>query len=362
MSRRPVFLTRKFPPSVGGMETLAAGVWRAVHRNRPDAILIAYGGANRGLPWWIPTALVRLTSILLRRRAELVLTGDALMYAVAHPLLRLFRVRHATMIMGLDVTYQNRLYRAVVLPALRRAENVVAISEATAEQARGLGVPADRLTVLRLGVDAPDISAKERDAASADLRQRLALGDRDAVLLTLGRLVPRKGAAWFVEQVLPRLPGHVHYVLAGDGPDADRIESLARTAHVGHRLHLLGRVSDADREMVMRGADLFIQPNVKVPGDMEGFGLVTIEAAMRGTPVVAADLEGIKDAVIDGTTGDLVASGDADAWIRRLDELLADRAALRDLGAVYGGQARTLYGEEQMGDALWATLGLRRGT
>jgi glycosyltransferase involved in cell wall biosynthesis len=341
------------------METLAAGVWRAVHAHRHDAILIAYGGANRGLPRWIPVALARLTLTLLRRRAELVLTGDALMYAVTRPLLRLFRVRHATMIMGLDVTYQNRLYRAVVLPALRRADTVVAISEATAEQARGLGVPADRITVLRLGVDAPAVSAADRESARAELHERLGLADGDVVLLTLGRLVARKGAAWFVEHVLPRLPAHVHYVLAGDGPDAERIETLASTAKLSERVHLLGRVSDADREMVMRGADLFIQPNVKVPGDMEGFGLVTIESAMRGTPVVAADLEGIKDAVINGTTGDLVASGDAGAWATQLESLLGEPSALRARGTTYGAQALELYGEQQMSDALWATLGRR---
>jgi glycosyltransferase involved in cell wall biosynthesis len=340
------------------METLAAGVWRAVHAKRRDAILIAHGGSNGALPWWIPAALARLMFTLARGRAEIVLTGDALMYAVSRPLLRLFRVRHATMIMGLDVTYSNRLYRALVLPALRRAESVVAISAATAEQARALGVQADRITVLRLGVDAPAVTADDKHAARIALHDRLGLGDHDVVLLTLGRLVARKGAAWFVEQVLPQLPSHVHYVLAGDGPEAERIETAATSAKVRERLHLLGRVGDDDREMVMRGADLFIQPNVQVPGDMEGFGLVTIEAAMRDTPVAAADLEGIKDAVKDGITGDLVASGDAAAWVALLETLIADPAALRARGMSYGRQARELYGEQQMGDALWATLGL----
>ena len=302
---------------------------------RPDAKLMAYGGKNRGLIWWMPTALVRLAAAVAARRVEVVLTGDALMYAVASPLLRLFRVRHATMIMGLDVTYENRLYRAVVHPSLRRAEAVMAISAATAAQAEEFGVPRDRITVLRLGVQAPPAAGADKALARAELHKRLELADGDVVLLTLGRLVTRKGAAWFVEFVLPRVPAHVHYVLAGDGPEAERIAAAARSAAVSERVHFLGGVSDAERELVMRGADLFVQPNVAVPGDMEGFGLVTIEAAMRATPVLAADLEGIKDAVIDGVTGQLAPSGDADAWVEQLTALLADPAALREIGRAH---------------------------
>jgi phosphatidyl-myo-inositol dimannoside synthase len=361
MPRHPVFVTRKFPPSVGGMESLAAGVWRSMVAARPDSVLIAHGGSNRALVRWMPIALLRLLRAIRRREVELVLTGDALMFAVASPLLRVFRVRHATMIMGLDVTYEHRLYRAVVHPLLRRAERVIAISEATAERAREVGVPDNRLTVLRLGVDAAPSSIADRESLRARLHEQLRLSESDVVLLGLGRLVPRKGASWFTEAVLPQLPGNVHYVVAGDGPEAATVEALARSAGVSDRVHLLGRVDDEQRELLMRGADLFVQPNIAVPGDMEGFGLVTIEAAMRGTPVVAADLEGIKDAVVDGQTGLLLPSGAAQAWVERLSTLLADVPALREVGAAYEQRTRELYGETQMGTALCESLGLSSG-
>ncbi|MCW2541604.1 MAG: Phosphatidylinositol alpha,6-mannosyltransferase [Frankiales bacterium] len=356
--RHPVFLTRKFPPSVGGMETLASGVWRSMGTARPDSVLIAHSGTNKALIWWVPLAIARLLAVLVRRRAEVVLTGDALMYALAAPLLRLFRIRHATMIMGLDVTYENAVYRAIVHPALRRAEQVISISEATAERARQFGVPADRITVLRLGVKAPPTSTGENLIARTKLHDMVGLPETELLLLTLGRLVPRKGAAWFVEFVLPRLPGNAHYVLAGDGSEAKRIAEVARSAGVRDRVHLLGRVDDDQREIVMRGADIFIQPNVAVPGDMEGFGLVTIEAAMRHTLVVAADLEGIKDAVVDGETGLLLPSGGAEHWVARLTTLLADPAALTVSGTKFGIRVDELYGETQMGRALTKSLGL----
>ncbi len=358
MPRHPVFVTRKFPPSVGGMETLAAGVWRSVLTVRPDAVKISHGGANRDLVWWFPLSLARLLGLLLRRRAELVLTGDALTYAVVSPLLRVFRVPHATMIMGLDVTYTNPAYRTVVHGLLRRASRVLAISEATAVQGRAAGVPAEHMSVLRLGVEAPPVDASDRRAAAAVVRQRYDLAATDVLVLTLGRLVRRKGVRWFTAEVLPGLPGHVHYLVAGDGEEAAEILQAATLAGVADRVHLLGQVDDADREDLLRGADLFVQPNIAVPGDMEGFGLVTIEAALRGTPVVAADLEGVKDAVVDGRTGVLLPSQDGPLWTARLVALLQEPAALADLGAGFQVEARDLYGEKAMGTALAELLSL----
>jgi phosphatidylinositol alpha-1,6-mannosyltransferase len=356
MPTRPLFVTRKFPPSVGGMETLASGVWRALAAVRPDASLIAHGGSNRQLPRWLPGAVARTVWRVARRRAGFVLTGDALMYAVLAPFLHLLRVPHATMVMGLDVTFEHRAYRAVVHRALRRAPSVIAISAATARAAREFGVPAERVHVVRLGVPAPIVSATERDASRAELVRLLGLPDDAVVLLTLGRLVRRKGARWFIEQVLPELPDELHYVVAGDGPEAPLLRSAVEAAGLDHRVHLLGSVDDETRELVLRGADLFVQPNIRVPGDMEGFGLVTIEAALRGTPVAAADLEGIKDAVMDGRTGFLLPPEDTGAWVQRIGELAKDRDELGLLGQRFRAAAAERFGEEAMGTTLLELL------
>lgn len=357
MLARPLFVTRKYPPSVGGMQTLAAGVWRAMSSASPDALLLAHGGSNRGLPRWLPLAIVRTASLLARRKVDLVLCGDAAMYAVLVPVLRAFRVRHAAMVMGLDLTYGNPVYRAVVHPLLRRAPRVIAISEATAAAARDLGIPADRVTVVRLGVQTPS-EMPDRPTARRQVAAMIGVGDDAVVLLTLGRLVRRKGARWFVEEVLPRLPPEVVYVLAGDGDEREPVRQAADRAGVSDRVRLLGQVDDAGREMLMRGADLFVQPNIRVPGDMEGFGLVTVEAAMRGTPVVAAALEGILDAVVPGQTGVLLPPEDADAWIARLRPMVADRAGLAEAGAHASTESRARYSEESMRDAFVELLRL----
>lgn len=356
MARQPLFVTRKFPPSVGGMETLAEGVWRSLETTAPGAVLVAHGGSNRQLPRWLPGALLRVFVLLLRRKVDFVLAGDAPMYASLFPLLRLFRVPQATMVMGLDLTYNHWLYRALVHPALLRAPRVIAISAATADMARSLGVLDARVSVIRLGVPAPAVSPDDRITAAKEIRRRYGLADDSVVLLTLGRLVRRKGARWFVQDVLPHLPARTVYLLAGDGPEGDPIRSTADSADLADRVHLLGRVDDATRELLLRGADLFVQPNIRVSGDMEGFGLVTIEASMRGTPMVASGIEGILDAVVDGETGLLLPPEDVDAWVQRLRELTADLEGLSALGAKFQAQTRELYGEDQMARRLMAEI------
>lgn len=323
-----LFITRKFPPAVGGMETLAENVWHGLRSAEESPVLIAHGGSVPVTLLWLPGALIRMLLLVLRGRVGRVLCGDVLLYAVVGPLLWLTRTRHAVMAMGLDVTYDSELYRRTVLPVFRRAPSVLAISEATADAVRSAGVPGDRVRVLALGVRDPQVDSDQVRASRAELHRQLDLDEDRLVLLTLGRLVPRKGVAWFLTNVVPRLADEVDYVIAGDGPDRELIEQRVGELGVGDRVHVLGKVSDDQRNLLMRGADVFVQPNIPVPGDMEGFGLVAIEAAMSGTLVVASDLEGLRDAVADGVTGHLVAPSDARAWQDRLGEVLSDRSTL----------------------------------
>jgi phosphatidylinositol alpha-1,6-mannosyltransferase len=340
------------------METLAEGVWRSLVAVDPQARLVALGRSNRNLLWWLPWALLRSAALLRRRQVGLVLTGDALTYAVLAPLLRVFRVPNATMVMGLDLTYESRLYRAIVHRALRKAPSVIAISAATAERAVEFGVSRDRVSVLRLGVQAPVVTAADRRAARAAVHARLGLEPDAIVLLTIGRLVRRKGAQWFVANVVPGLPASVHYVVAGDGADADVVRQRVADGGLQARVHVLGSVDDEVREELMRGADIVVQPNIRVPGDMEGFGLVTIEAAMRGAPVVASDLEGIKDAVVDGVTGVLVPPEDAGQWVATLTRLLADPEELEAMAARFQQATIDRYGEAAMAAGLQEILQL----
>lgn len=338
------------------MEVLAANVWAAIDRRFLGARLIANRRGNRMLPLWWLTSLPRTALLLASRRPRFVLTGDALAYALFRPLLVAAGVPHATMVMGLDVTYEHRLYRAIVHRALRRAPRVLAISEATARAVIEAGVSPHRVSVIRIGPTVPSLEERDKATARQSLRAELRIGAGGVIAVTVGRLVRRKGVLWFVRNVLPHLPESVTYLIAGAGPMAQAVEEAIGDLKLGHRARVLGQVDDDARERLLRGADLFIQPNVPVPGDMEGFGLVVLEAAMRGTLTVASGIEGIRDAVIDGRTGILLPAEDADAWIERLSHLVTDVSTLRRLGWSYGIAARETFGGDPLADQLDALL------
>ena len=354
-----LYVTRKFPPSVGGMETLAAEVWRVLER-RGDARLIAHGGSNTTMPLWLPRAFAQASAGLLRGRYECLVTGDAVMFMLLRLVAHLARVPAHTLVMGLDLTWRRGAYQWALRRWLPGADGVIAISSATADVARTLGVPADRLRVVPPGVDAPAVSGASRAAARASLVAALGVEPERRLIVTLGRLVPRKGVRWFVASVLPRLAARPVLVIAGDGPDRHAIESAAAAAGVAERVALLGRVDEARREELLRGGDVFVQPNIRVDGDMEGFGLVTIEAALRGVPVVAANLEGLADAVVDGATGWLLPTGDAEAWVAALDRLLADPDALAAAGARCQAAAVERFGPDTFAARLYAALSFDR--
>ena len=92
---------------------------------------------------------------------------------------------------------------------------------------------------------------------------------------------------------------------------------------------LFGEISNKFRNVLYNAADMFIMPNITVPGDMEGFGIVALEAGSCGLPVIAADIEGIRDAVIDGKTGFLIEEEDAEGFLERIRGMSLQGADVR---------------------------------
>jgi phosphatidylinositol alpha-1,6-mannosyltransferase len=183
--------------------------------------------------------------------------------------------------------------------------------------------------ITRFGTD-PE---RFRPLDAAPLRARLELGARP-VLLTIARLVPRKGID-SVLAVLARVRASVPdvaYVVAGEGPDRERLEQLARREGVMDIVRFAGAIANDELPSWYSLGDVFVMPSRSDPPDVEGFGIVFLEAAACERPVVAARAGGVPDAVADGVSGMLVEPGDAEGLARALVELLRDSARRADLG------------------------------
>jgi phosphatidylinositol alpha-1,6-mannosyltransferase len=326
-----LFITRKFPPSTGGMELFARDLYMALG-DKTDTRLVKWGGSNKALPLVLPYLALRAVWELAKGGIDIIHVQDGLLAPLGYALAKLSGKPFGIVIHGLDITYDNKLYKLFVPWAVRRADVVFCISQAAANAARQRGVADSKIHAIPLAV-ADELYGKSN---RAELISWLQLPAESHLLLTVGRLVKRKGVAWFICDALPGLvkqyPGLI-YLVVGEGGERRDIETAIKRSDMVKNVQLLGRISGGLYEAAYNGADVFVMPNINVPGDIEGFGLVLLEASTCALPVVAADTEGIKDAIEDGKNGVLVPSGDTKAFQREISRFLADPALAKRFGA-----------------------------
>lgn len=325
-----LFIARAYPPVTGGIENhnWALSQWLP---QTLEVRTLANRHGKRALPWFLPWAL--LYASWQARRMDAVLLGDGVL-AIVGWWLKLLRprLRVVCVVHGLDLTWRAGWYQRLwVGRFLRALDGIIAVSHATRTVALTKGLCAERVIVIPNGLDPRAFIGQSDRAALARLLGRPLEGVQ--TLLTTGRLVRRKGAAWFIREVMPRLPARVLYLLAGAGPDEAEIRAAIDQHGLGARVVLLGQVDDATRDLLLHTADVFIQPNIPVAGDMEGFGIAVLEAGICGRPVLAAALEGLLDAIVHDANGRLLPAQDAGVWAQEVTRLLLDPAAARALGA-----------------------------
>ncbi len=321
-----LFVTRKFPPSTGGMER-AAFELHAVLASNNQVTLVKWGGSNRWLPLLYPYLLVCALWQGLRRCPDVIYLQDGLMAPIGWLLKQLLHRPTVITIHGKEATYANPLYKRVVLPCIARQSALVVVSNETKQQVLK-ALPLTKPTVIFNGVTdiyAPDRRESDEAIIADALDMSLATLKQRKLLHTNGRLVPRKGVRQFIDNVLPQLAASdpsILYIVSGEGSDRPAIEAAIKRHKLQHNVALLGWVTDKLAFALFNAIDLFIMPNVSVAGDIEGFGLVAINAAACGNTVIASNLEGIKDAITDGKNGFLLPAGDADAYVKTIQREL----------------------------------------
>lgn len=328
-----LFLTRACSEHGGGMERLS---WELTHElaKQPDLqcrviaptdVLSHVGSAFFSIAT-IPQALAAAW------QADVVHIGDPVLSLVGWLITKLLRKPVVVTVHGLDVSYANSFYKLYLQLFFRNFSAYIAISKYAAQQLARWDVNG-KIEVIPPGVY--DRMFKSTQGLQIPHPRPLSLvkerGDRasstvdEVKLFTAGRLVERKGHMWFIKHVLPDLPENVIYVIAGSGPEDINIIRAAEENRVAERVILLGRADDEKLRKLYNSVDAFIQPNIKIEGNAEGFGLVLLEAALCELPVFASNIDGIPDAIVDGKNGKLLPSEDVQAWISALQDFIAHR-------------------------------------
>jgi len=194
------------------------------------------------------------------------------------------------------------------VPLVYRSTQFAAISPSTRDELQAMGVAGDRIHLMHLGLD-PSVLVEPGPKAP------------EPTFVVLGRLAPNKA----IDRLLA-IWSRVHAVtggrllVVGDGPERERLEAQAPPGVV-----FKGRVTDAEKVELLGEAWLLVHAAPR-----EGWGMVIMEAAAQGTPTVAFDVEGVRDAIVDGETGVLVA--DDDGFVAAWTDLVADTDRRLELG------------------------------
>lgn len=355
----PILLVSEiYPPAVGGSGVLLENVYArcagipvtvmtdpAVSGSRVQGAIAGVVQQPLATPFWGLSSLTGLkhhvaTARAIRREAKRLGRGTAVHCGRVLPEGVAARLaaygggpRYSCWVHGEDLATakSSRELTAVTRWVLRGARRVYANSQNTQRFVQTFGVAPKRIIVAYPGVDTvrfhPGIDG-------APIRQRYGLASDALVVLSVGRLQARKGhdvAIQAVAALAADFPA-LSYLIVGNGEERPRLDALVAQLGVADRVIFAGEVSDDDLPACFAACDVFLLPNRVEQGDFEGFGIVFLEAAAVGRPVIGGASGGVVEAVADGATGVLVDGADVAAVTAALRTLAASPDRRRRLG------------------------------
>ncbi len=376
---RHLLVTNDFPPKVGGIQNYLWELWSRLdpstftvltassdpRAGEFDAEQRAKGFSIERIPkpiLFFPTPSARRTvdEALVRTGAELAILDPAFPLGAITPKLRVPAVQ---ILHGAEVTIPGRLpfARSVLARTLNSSAGLIAAGtypEAEARRAARRDLP----PVLQIppGVDVErfvPISNERR----RDVKARLGLDAENPLIVSVSRLVPRKGMDTLIKaaSLLSRDVPDLTVAIGGSGRDEERLRRLIRRHNAP--VTMLGRVNDEDLPDLIAAADVFVMACRSRWGglEQEGFGIVFVEAAAAGVPQIAGRSGGASDAVVDGSTGLLLDDpSDPRELSAALLSLLRDPDRRAAMGAAGRRRAVASFGYDvlanRLGDALEA--------
>lgn len=340
--KRFLLISLDFPPEKGGVARYYDGILRHLpslgaaltqphplgdehDRNTPYRVF----RRRLLLPWIWPQWLLAVVSILNVRqqwRFDHIVVGNVLPLGYPALLLRVFTgIPYDISLHGLDLlrATANPWKRFWTQLILNRSHLVMVNSDWT----RSLVVSRFPQLTTRIRRMYPCPSFPEPTFNDIlRFKERWNLGSSQ-VILSVSRLVDRKGHDVALEafKILSQTHPDMRYVIVGDGPDRERLQYLADSLKVADRVVFTGSLPDDDVAAALHAATVFLLPTRSDGTDVEGFGLVFLEAAVAGLPVVAGEGGGVAEAVEDGKTGFVVQPRDPQAVAEAVRRLLDDQ-------------------------------------
>jgi phosphatidylinositol alpha-1,6-mannosyltransferase len=300
------------------------------------------------LPSWqarqLPKIIFPLISTLwcvLRESVDIIHPGDLYPQGVIARLMKeLFGIPYIAYCHGEDITMTDKYrYQPRVRDWIYRgADVVVAACEFAVENLVRIGVEKQRIVKITPGVDFVRFAPRP---PSKDLISQYGLQGRK-VLLTVARLVPRKGHEAVIRAIakLVETQRNLTYLIVGLGPEREKLQRLVAELGLNEVVKFTGYVAEDRLADFYNVCDIFVMANQEADGDIEGFGMVFLEANSSGKPVIAGRSGGTADSVIDGVTGYRVEPTDVDGLSATISRLLTNPDLCAHMGAAGLRRAR----------------------
>jgi phosphatidylinositol alpha-1,6-mannosyltransferase len=346
-------LTNDFGPRAGGIETFIIGL---IERLPKGSVIVYTSAQDKSEPYdrqWLDSYGVEV----IRDKARILLPTPGVAYCVsalikdrgiktaffgaAAPLGLLAPVlRRAGVTKIIALTHGHEVWWSKVWPftwamksIARNVDHLTYLGEFTRRAiSRAINSSAQSAMVkIAPGIDTDHFAPTD----SSELKKELGLIDKK-VIVSVGRLVHRKGQDVLIEampHLLKEIPD-AHLVLIGEGPYRGYLETRVKNLGIDSKVTFIGRITYVDLPKYICLGEIFVMPSrSRLAGlEVEGLGIVYLEASACGLPVIAGDSGGAPDAVVDGVTGVVVNGKDQDALATAIATLLKDREKGREMG------------------------------
>ncbi|MFW6286088.1 MAG: glycosyltransferase family 4 protein [Nanoarchaeota archaeon] len=294
MNKKILFVTRKYPPQIGGMQQYSYDFYTTMCTK--SEIKLLKGNTISIFPKFM------FFFILNKNKYQYIHFADSSLALLTY-FIKLFNpsVKTSVTAHGLDIVYKNKFYQKILKFSLKYTDKIICVSNYTFNECCKLQVSKEKCYIIHNGITNQQI----QDLKELELSNKFKEPNEELILISIGRQVERKGTRWFVDNVMPKLDKKIKYIIIGDGPEISNIENSIKKNKLQQQIKLFKKVSNKQRDQLCKKADLFIMPNIKIPNNPEGFGLVILEANMKNLIPIGTSIDGITDAIKENKNGHL---------------------------------------------------------
>lgn len=298
MKQKILLITNNYPPIIGGVETYSYDLYQSL-KSKTKVDLIANRKGKKYYPFFIIYSFFKAV-IKQKDYSHIHLCSGVL--APLIPLFQLLKNKKISItIHGLDITWENYFYQKTIPFLLKKADAIVTVSQYTKKICLKKGLPKNKIRVIpnSINYNNPSITISK-----AKWMKKYHIQQNSKQIITVGRLIKRKGVKIFIKEVISKIKTpNFQYHIIGSGPEINEIKNTIKNLGLTKKCHLHGKIADRDLKTFYQNCDIFVMPNIEIKGDIEGFGIVCIEASREGLLVLGSGIQGTKDAIINNKTG-----------------------------------------------------------